>query len=78
MQKPAVAPNKKTENQAVNWILISELGFLVDFRPKMASERTARLTYVFFADADNSFYRSVSDYLVAHGANFGTRPTSRT
>ncbi len=44
---PTVSPNKKTSDWANNRILISEMGFLVDFRPEMASERRARLTHVF-------------------------------
>jgi len=30
-----------------NWILIFEMGFLVDFQPEIASEWTARKTHVF-------------------------------
>ena len=46
-QKGTVSPNKKTRSWSNNWILISEMSFLVNFRPEMAFERTIRLTYVF-------------------------------
>jgi hypothetical protein len=41
-QKPTVSPNKKTSRWPNSLILISEMGFLIDFRPEMTSERRAR------------------------------------
>jgi hypothetical protein len=41
-QKPTVSPNKKTSRWPNRLILISEMGFLIDCRPEMTSERRAR------------------------------------
>jgi hypothetical protein len=48
-QKPTVSTNKKTSRWPNNLILIFLMGFLVDFGPKIASERTTRKTLVILA-----------------------------
>jgi hypothetical protein len=47
MQKRAVPSCKKTWEHTINRALIFEMGFLVNFSLKIASERTTRKTYVF-------------------------------
>jgi len=42
---------QKTRGCFMNLILISSMSFLVDFRPKMASERATRLTRVILTPA---------------------------
>jgi hypothetical protein len=48
-QKPTVSTNKKTSRWLNNLILIFLMGFLIDFGPKIASERTTRKTLVILA-----------------------------
>jgi len=47
VQKPTVLPKQENLRLPNNWILIFEMGFLVDFRPEIASLWTARKTCVF-------------------------------